>query len=237
MIGEATAASSASTPRQGHDYLQSKAGNVKILHLYITYGPETSNQIAADTFADWPYLGGIPDPLVAQIGAAIAEELLEETGGGELLLDTLKDALIARISRRIQRANMTGGSGRNSMRGLDSARLTRVLDFLNGSIEERPSLADIAKTACLSRYHFVRAFKVATGQTPYQYLSGLRLDRARELLSCEQESIDNIANRLQFSNSANFCRAFRRNTGFSPTAYRNRFTRRRLSQQTHGTSR
>jgi hypothetical protein len=81
--------------------------------------------------------------------------------------------------------------------------------------------------ACLSRYHFVRAFNAATGKTPYQYLGALHLDRARELLSREQESVGDIAYRLQFSNSANFCRAFKRDTGFSPKAYRNQFIQQR----------
>lgn len=209
------------------DYLQSKGGNVKILHLYMGNEAETPAGRTPDIFAGWPYLGGITDPLVAQIGAAIAEEIHEETAGGELLLDALRDALIARISRRIQRVPMHGGSGGRSTRGLDSQRLARVLDFLASSIEETPSLADIANAACLSRYHFVRAFKAATGKTPYQYLSALRLDRARELLSREQESVDNIAYRLQFSNSANFCRAFKRDTGFSPKAYRNQLIQQR----------
>lgn len=193
------------------DYLQAHGSAISILHLYIG-----ADQTRAP--ADWPYAGGLPDPLIAEIGTAIAEEIQDETAGGDLLLDALRDTLIARIERRLRgKPTQTESDGN---RGLDSHRLARVLSFLEQSIEASPSLADIAAEACLSRYHFLREFKAAIGKTPHQYLRTLRLAKARALLSHEAANIDVIAHQLQFSNVANFTRAFKRETGLNPGAFR-----------------
>lgn len=193
------------------EYLRMRSDGIQLIHLYLPAGDRS--------FASWEYAGGLIDPLVSQIGMAIAEELQSESAGGDLLLDALRTALIARIAHRYQRLKCEEPTSR--AHGLDPKRLARVMEFLSNNLESSLSLSDIANAACLSRSHFVRAFKVATGTTPYQYLSELRLEHARRLLDSGGDTIDNIAYRLQFSNSANFSRAFRRQVGVSPSAFRN----------------
>lgn len=192
------------------EHLRVRSEGVELIHLYF------SSTEAALT--SWHYSGGLVDPLVSQIGAAIAEELQEESAGGDLLLDTLRHALVARISNRFQRSGNENRAAKAT--GLNPKRLARVIEFLKGNVESNLSLSDIATEACLSRHHFVRAFKAATGTTPYHYLSALRSERARQLLSGGDETVESIASRLQFSDSANFSRAFRRQVGVSPSTYR-----------------
>ena len=82
------------------------------------------------------------------------------------------------------------------------------------------TVADLAEVACLSRFHFLRAFKVATGVTPHRYLSDLRLDHAKALLRQGDISLGDLAQACRFTSQANFSRAFRRAVGMSPGAYR-----------------
>jgi AraC family transcriptional regulator len=61
-------------------------------------------------------------------------------------------------------------------RGLDRRRLTRVKEFIEAHLEGDLAIAQLAKVASLSQFHFARAFKAAVGQSPHQYVSAQRLE-------------------------------------------------------------
>ncbi|MFD4247002.1 helix-turn-helix transcriptional regulator [Streptomyces sp. NPDC058525] len=83
-------------------------------------------------------------------------------------------------------------------------------------------LATLAAHAGYSRYHFVRAFKEAYGQTPGQYLSRRRIDRAEEMLRTANLSITEICRLVGFSSLGTFSSRFKQQTGLSPSEYRTR---------------
>jgi AraC family transcriptional regulator len=78
----------------------------------------------------------------------------------------------------------------------------------------------MASIACLSRFHFARAFKQAVGQSPHRYVSARRLERAKGLLIHGDRPLVDIALALCFSSQANFARAFRQATGLAPGQFR-----------------
>ncbi len=205
------------------DHLRLQGEGVELLHFYVDGGLDP-DFAARTALADWPYAGGLADPLVAQIGLAMAQELRQESSGGELLLDTLGHALLARIGQRHTGSQAAGPV--TAGRGLSPARLARVQAYLQAHVERALSLEDMAREACLSRFHFVRAFKASTGRTPHQYLGSLRLELAKSLLAAGQESIEAIAWRLQFASASGFSRAFRRELGLTPSAYAQALRRR-----------
>ncbi|WP_212735361.1 helix-turn-helix domain-containing protein [Herbidospora galbida] len=69
-------------------------------------------------------------------------------------------------------------------------------------------------------YHFVRVFREATGETPHRYLTRLRIEQARRLLSTSPLSIEQIAPRCGFASPGALSSAFLRHTGVRPSAYR-----------------
>ncbi len=108
-----------------------------------------------------------------------------------------------------------------SHQGLDRRRLTRVRDYIHANLEGgNLTIARLAKVAALSQFHFARAFKAAVGNSPHQYVSAHRLERAKELLTRGDQSLLGIAVALNFSSQANFTRAFRKGTGMTPGQYR-----------------
>lgn len=109
---------------------------------------------------------------------------------------------------------------RPSNRGLDQRRLTRVKEYVAANLESDLTLAQLAKVASLSRFHFARAFKASVGLPPHQYVSARRLERAKELLIRGDQTLLDIAIELSFSSQANFTRAFHRGTGVTPGTYR-----------------
>ena len=82
----------------------------------------------------------------------------------------------------------------------------------------------MASVACLSRFHFARAFRQAVGQSPRRYVTARRLERAKVLLVEDETPLVEIALALQFSSQANFTRAFTQSTGIAPGQYRREAT-------------
>ena len=115
----------------------------------------------------------------------------------------------------------TAESGTSHASGeLDRRRLFRVLDYIQANLEGDLTLDRMASIACLSRFHFARAFRQAVGESPHRYVSTNRLDRAKLLLLQGDRSLDDIALALSFSSQANFTRAFTKATGQAPGGYR-----------------
>lgn len=78
----------------------------------------------------------------------------------------------------------------------------------------------VAAHAGYSRFHFVRAFKAVYGQTPGQYLSRRRIERAEELLRTADLSVTEICMLVGFSSLGTFSARFKRQTGLTPSEYR-----------------
>ena len=164
------------------------------------------------------YAGGFADPTLANIGALLHGLVGRDTQPIDpIFADGLRTALAAHLI-----GNYTVDRWRPSARGpsLDAKRLQRVLDFMEARLADDISLGDLASEACLSPFHFSRLFRDATGLSPHQYLIGRRIWAAQKMLSSAQSSLAEIALDTGFGSQANFTRAFRKVTGFTPGKYR-----------------
>ena len=103
---------------------------------------------------------------------------------------------------------------------LGSLLTERVIDYIDQNLARDISLEDLATVAHLSRFHFLRAFKRATRETPYQLLLRRRIERAQDLLRAGGMSVADIALAVGFKNATRFATAFRRITGGTPSAFR-----------------
>ncbi|WP_245323648.1 helix-turn-helix domain-containing protein [Bradyrhizobium shewense] len=200
-----------------------------VLHVYLPISHFSPSNVDIDQSAIGAlgYESAFEDPLLAEMGYAIASELETETSAGRLLIECLASSLAARlvqncIASPARQSAFPGASG-----ALDRRRLQRVLDYIETNLEGDLTLDLMASIACLSRYHFARAFKQAVGQSPHRYVSARRLDRAKALLMQGDRSLVDIALALSFSDQASFTRAFRQATGQAPGQYRRDFGSRR----------
>jgi AraC family transcriptional regulator len=96
----------------------------------------------------------------------------------------------------------------------------RVVDYMMQNLNKDISLKDLANVANLSRFHFLRAFKRATNETPYQHLLRRRIERAQELLRSDRMKIAEIASAVGFKNSNRLTSAFLRMMNCTPSAFR-----------------
>ena len=99
-------------------------------------------------------------------------------------------------------------------------RVRRGQEFLHAAAALDVDLAGVAREACLSPYHFHRSFVRVFGQTPHQYLTALRLARARRLLESKRMTVTEVSLAVGFESAASFSALFRRNLGVPPSAVR-----------------
>lgn len=99
--------------------------------------------------------------------------------------------------------------------------VARVQSWLRVRLHERVALDSlVAATSELSRYHFIRAYKRQTGQTPMQTFQHLKISRACYLLDITDLSIADIAQQLGFDDPYYFSRMFKKVMGMAPRDYR-----------------
>ncbi len=77
----------------------------------------------------------------------------------------------------------------------------------------------------MSKYHFIRSFAAAYGETPMRYLSRRRIERAQDLLRAANLTVTEVCMLVGFSSLGSFSSRFREVTGESPSAYRARWAR------------
>lgn len=94
-----------------------------------------------------------------------------------------------------------------------------VLAYIHNNLDRDLRLEVLAGLANLSPHHFCRAFHLALGVSPHQYVMRARVDKARQLLESGQESIVDIALDLGFSHQSHFTCVFRRLMGITPKKY------------------
>lgn len=99
-------------------------------------------------------------------------------------------------------------------------------------IGEPLSLESLAKHAGLSRFHFIRRYKIAAGRTPMEDVRAIRIDHARALLLGTALTLKEIAPLSGLGNEYSLSRAFRRSLGASPRSLR-RFHEARERAGTH----
>ena len=206
------------------DLISSSQAIAEVLHIYLSASTfsalETNIGCKKITEASIRYEGGFRDPLIEQIAQVILSEMRMETSAGKLLIESLSASLAARLMHSYSNVQRKRTDSPIARRGLDYNRLQRVVEFIEEHLEDDITVESLASTACLSRFHFARAFKAATGKAPHQFISVKRLELAKWLLTEGRRSLTDIAVTCRFSSQANFSRAFNRETGMTPGQYR-----------------
>lgn len=103
-------------------------------------------------------------------------------------------------------------------RNLDD--MEAAVHFFNESFTQNISIEEYAASQHMSVSWFIRSFKHYMGVTPMQYITSIRINKAKELLKNTNCSIQEISALSGYENPLYFSRIFRRHTGFSPSGYR-----------------
>lgn len=99
-------------------------------------------------------------------------------------------------------------------------RLHRAKEFIAASFDQPVTIDEMARVACLSTNHFLRTFQQAFRQTPHQFLTTQRLERAQRLLLHTDLPVTDVCLSVGFESLGSFSSLFRRKLGASPEKFR-----------------
>ncbi|GAA4199689.1 AraC family transcriptional regulator [Streptosporangium oxazolinicum] len=160
-----------------------------------------------------PDFEGLAAALLA--GDPVVEQLLRALPGTRDAGDLYAESAAAFLSTHV----LTLGRDVR-LPGPEHAAVRAGVAIMRERLAEPLTLATIAIEVHLSVYHFVRVFRQTTGETPHRYLTRLRIEQARRLLSTSSLSIEQIATRCGFASPGALSSAFLRHTGVRPSTYR-----------------
>lgn len=104
--------------------------------------------------------------------------------------------------------------------GLAPFVLRNVLAFIEASLAQPLTLADLAQEAALSEYHFARMFSLSMKMAPHQYVMQRRMTRAQDLVRNTSLPLTDIALACGFSSASHFSNRFKSVLGMTPSQLR-----------------
>ena len=160
---------------------------------------------------------GFQDPLLAQIGFALWRELEQRSPAGKLYAHTAAQMLAIHLLRHY---TSVGAAIEEPSRGLTHQQMKRVLDVVQDQLSQDLSVEALARQIGFSPYHFARLFRQTTGESPHQFVLRQRIKRAQRLLAEGGMPLAHVAVESGFADQSHLTRAFKRQLGLTPRAYR-----------------
>lgn len=144
---------------------------------------------------------------------AMQREFDERRRGYQSMVTAMFQQLVTQLARAYDL--------REEARNEPMRRLATLTAWMQEHLAEPMELDALARRARLSPNHLIRVFKQATGHSPLQYLTRLRLEAACRLMETDR-TISEIAFSVGFNDSNYFTRQFRQVYGITPTGMRRR---------------
>ena len=148
----------------------------------------------------------------------LREEARAGEPGAKAVFVKIADLLLTQALRMY--LNSALGHQRLALGGLADPRIGEVI----GAIHSEPGMAwsvdELARRAGMSRTAFSGRFRQLAGETPMRYLTQVRLSRAAALLATSRRTLFDIAGASGFESDASLSKAFKRQFGVAPGAYR-----------------
>lgn len=149
---------------------------------------------------------------LAQLGA----EYLSRAPGGELIVDRLTEIVLIELIRiDFGRQGMS-----RFVEALADRQVSQALQQLHNNPHLHWTIASLASKVAMSRAAFAKRFGEMVGVPVFEYLTQLRMRRARALLRDTRLPIFDIARRVGYDSDLAFTRTFTRQIGTTPTRYR-----------------
>lgn len=203
----------------GRIYSTSIRSEQPVESLAICFGPALVEQIHAEGKSAQFHEHLRPhDAVVSPILHAVRAELAAG-GEDEVWYDQQLTILLARMlahqERLLDRVDSLGLIRSTTRRDV-YRRISRATDLLHSSYASGIDLSTLAQTAGLSKYHFLRLFKLVHGLTPHTYLQRKRVGVAVRLLESTSLTVREVATNVGFADDSTLVRQVRRWTRQTP---------------------
>lgn len=158
---------------------------------------------------------------VMSLGTSLtAQDLKRAYFGTKVLSPKEHDGIVRMLSVFSQHLAMVSNQLVVRQEHPEPAMVTRAKEFIEDHQAEDLSLTDVARAVNASTFYFCKVFKKSTGINFTDYVSRVRIEKAKNLALNPNLRISEIAFEVGFQSLTHFNRVFKRITGMSPTQYR-----------------
>lgn len=137
--------------------------------------------------------------------------------GGDLIALKMSEAIFVQALRHYIE---TAKSSEHRLSGFGDPHLAKALEAFHRAPAEPWTVASMAREAGMSRTAFAQTFSGKLGLTPIQYVTGWRMQLAREALAGQRVAVAEAAELAGYASEAAFSRAFKKEVGLPPAAFR-----------------
>lgn len=153
--------------------------------------------------------------------AMVISEAISERFGNEAVIERLCDGFFILVLRHLIE---TGAISRGIFAAMADRRLATVLHLIHAEPWADWSIAELCARAGISKSVLAERFSGKIGMSPIEYLTHWRMQIAARKLSETGITVDRLAEHCGYETAASFSRAFKRNFGVSPAAFRKNYT-------------
>ena len=149
---------------------------------------------------------------------ALASEMAEQAPGSEVVTTRLAEVLFIQTLR----AHIASGAGRRNkgwLRAIFDPQMGSALSAIHDRVHNPWTVESLAGAAGMSRSAFAARFKELLGQTPLEYVTEWRMQKAMQLLELHDKKLIDIARSVGYESDAAFSKAFKRVVGTNPGEY------------------
>src|SRR6201996_7032793 len=148
---------------------------------------------------------------------ALASEMAEQVPGSEIVANRLAEVLFIQILR----AHIASGPERNKgwLRAVFDPQMGTALSAIHDNVNTPWTVESLAEAAGMSRSAFAARFKELLGQTPMEYVTEWRMQKAMQLLQQRDKKLIDVSRSVGYESDAAFSKAFKRVVGANPGEY------------------
>ena len=177
---------------------------------------------------DWYLLRAEAEGKLTPLSLAIdllAQETKRPDLGSQTVVNSLLDVIFSFILRRIVAESSANKQGFGQ--AVRDAQVRRVLELMHEDCARPWTLVELAKQTGVSRTGLAERFRSAMGDTPLNYLRSLRIQAAMRLLCETEQSLEQVAGAIGYSDAFSFSKVFKRSVGMAPREFRQKNSQER----------
>jgi len=213
--------------------LRVRTGELMVLPAGVYHRVDVTTPTAVSRWAHVNYfvmhsldlfsLLSVPPVVPRKLGRRVGDEIeswvtTEAAGGNPLLRHAQRNAFGYRLLALLSEVCSLKPEAERNLDGIAAVRA--VIEHMNRNLGQPISRDALAEVAGMSRAQFHRVFTQAMGCSPVRFLRNIRLRLAQQLLISTGEPVKAIAQRCGYEDTFVFSKAFKRDSGLSPSAYR-----------------
>ena len=149
---------------------------------------------------------------------ALASEMAEQAPGSEVVATRLAEVLFIQ-ALRAHIASEVEWRNKGWLRAIFDPQVGAALSAVHDSVSTLWTVESLAAAATMSRSAFAVRFKELLGQTPLEYVTEWRMQKAMQLLQQRDKKLIDVARSVGYDSDAAFSKAFKRVVGANPSEY------------------